>query len=259
MRRFRGASGAVLGTWINALTAGGVLLGTMWGRRPGSPVSSAHQSRLRWLSAGLALVIGGSGIARAMPHKASGAFQWLAVAFLGLILGNLTGRILGLQRRLDTWARSLSLGPRQGAEVDTTIRDTSTLGLLLALSPLLIPASIQEGLEGRWLGLALKSVLDGAALWSWHGSLSPGNRSLSPGRIARLLGPAVVWQAIWTAGPAAAAGWLRFHGLSDPLMLASNLLILCCTPALAGIPRTPQANLLPTLLWIPILAPWLRG
>ena len=250
----------MLGTWINAVTAGGVLLGAVWGRRPSPPVSAAHQSRLRWLSAGLALFIGGGGIARTMPHKASGAFQWLVVALVGLVLGNATGRALGLQRRLDAWARSLSLRPRQGTEVHATIaRDTSTLGLLLALNPLLIPASVQEGLEGRWLGLALKSVLDGAALWSWHGSLSPGNRSLSPGRIARLLGPAVLWQAIWTAGPAAATGWLRSHGLSDPLMLASNLLILCSAPALAGIPRTPQANLLPTLLWIPILALGLRG
>lgn len=243
----------MLGTWINAVTAGGVLLGAVWGRRPAPPLSTAHQSRLRWLTAGLALFIGGGGIARAMPHKASGAFQWLVVALVGLVLGNATGRALGLQRRLDAWARSLSLRPRQGAEVDATIaRDTSTLGLLLALNPLLIPASIQEGLEGRWLGLALKSALDGAALWSW-------NWSLSPGHIVRLLGPVVLWQAIWTAGPAAATGWLRFHGLSDPLMLASNLLILCSAPALAGIPRTPQANLLPTLLWIPILALGLRG
>jgi hypothetical protein len=42
-------------------------------------------------------------------------------------------------------------------------------------------------------------------------------------------------------------------------MLAGDLLILCSAPAVAGFRGTPQANLLPTLLWIPILGRWLAG
>ena len=41
-------------------------------------------------------------------------------------------------------------------------------------------------------------------------------------------------------------------------MLATDLLILCSAPTLAGLRKVPQANLLPTLLWVPLLTFWFR-
>ena len=254
----------MLGHSINAIAAGTGLLASGWVRRRALSGRPVDLLRLRWLAAGVAVLIGGAGLLRDLaPGQPTlpGGLRGAAVALVGLILGNLTGRALGLQRRLDTWARSLARpvgmpdGPADGREGDLA------LGVLMALSPLLIPVTIHEGLGGRWTGLALKSVLDAAALAAWAAANRAGTagRSLSPGRIAGVLGPVVAWQAIWAAGIRAAGPWLTGQGVASPLLLAGDLLVLCSAPAIAGVRGTPQANLLPTLLWIPILGRWLPG
>ena len=254
----------VLGHSINAIAAGTGLLASGWVRRRtlrGRPVDLL---RLRWLGAGAAVMIGGMGLLRDLaPGRATlpGTLRLAAVALVGLILGNLTGRALGLQRRLDTWGRSFA---RPGGKLDATVdgrQGDFSLGVFMALNPLLIPATIHEGLGGRWTGLALKAVLDAAALAAWAAAhhAGPAGRSLPLGRIARVFGPVMLWQATWATGTWATGPWLVRHGLSGPLMLAGDLLILCSAPAVAGFRGTPQANLLPTLLWIPILGRWLAG
>lgn len=72
-------------------------------------------------------------------------------------------------------------------------------------------------------------------------------------------GVILLWQTCWTAGAAALASWLQAQGVSDALMTACSLLILCSAPAIAGVRRAALANLLPALVWIPALAFWLRG
>lgn len=206
-------------------------------------------------AAGLALLIGGTGIAHTLPHSISGAIRFLGIAVVGLLLGNLTGRILGLQRRLDLWGRALSGHLPTPSEKPTRFSGALAMGVLLALNPLLIPAAIQDGLEHRWIGLALKSALDAIALHAWVRSLSPIRWSLS----LVVLGVILLWQSAWTVGSASAADWLHSPGISNSVMLASSLLILCSAPAVAGIRRAALANLLPTLVWIPLLNFWLRS
>lgn len=243
----------MLGSWINAMTAAGALMGARWG----APVPSTATSigRLRWGVAGLAVALGGSGLARALPSPGDGILRFLGIAGAGLVLGNLTGRALGLQRRLDAWGKGLSTAPPGGPTDALEARNARSLGLLMALNPLLIPASIQEGLDGRWQGLALKSILDGAALLSWGRSFASGP---SPDLVARVFVPVAAWQALWTAGATAAAGGFLTGNSAAPLMLATDLLILCSAPTLAGLRKVPQANLLPTLLWVPLLTFWFR-
>ena len=255
--------GDVLGHCINVVAAGAALLGAGWIRRRVSRERLPEPARLRWLAAGVAVLVGGSGLLRALaqgPVHVTGGLRLLGLALAGLILGNLTGRALGLQRRLDAWGRSLARPTVTPGPSTDSRRADFCLGVLLALNPLVIPASIQDALEGRWTGLALKSALDAATLLSWAaGPLEGASSGLSPAGVARLVGPVAVWQAAWTGAAAAAAGALATRGLSTPLMLATDLLILCSAPAIAGIRGTPQANLLPTLLWMPILHGWMRG
>ncbi|MFM8878214.1 MAG: DUF554 family protein [Verrucomicrobiota bacterium] len=243
----------MLGSWINAMTVAGALLGA----RCGVPVPSTATgiSRLRWGVAGLSVALGGSGIARALPSPGDGTLRFLAIAGAGLVLGNLTGRALGLQRRLDAWGKGVTTPRPEDCAKSTETRNALSLGLLLALNPLLIPAAIQEGLEGRWQALALKSILDGAALLSWCRGFATDP---SPGLVARVTIPVAAWQALWTAGAAAAASGFLAGGSAAPLMLATDLLLLCSAPTIAGLRKVPHANLLPTLLWVPLLTTWFR-
>lgn len=251
------SAGDVLGSCINALAAAGALLGSGWARRRASRGLPFDAPRLRWLAAGVAVLLGGWGILAGAPPELQGRLRLGTVLLLGLVLGNLTGRWLGLQKRLDAWARSARRPPTPaGPRGDPRDWDLS-LGVLLALNPLLIPASIQEGLGGLWPALALKSVLDAAGLQAWAAAAGTTPQGLSPGRIARVTGPVVLWQAAWTISASTLAGWLTLHGASAPLLRAADLLLLCSAPAIAGIRGTPQANLVPTLLWVPILSRWL--
>lgn len=243
----------MLGTWINAAAGVGALL---WARRPlGRDYEPPGSGRFRWGAAGLATLIGGTGIVHTLPTPMSGAMQYLSMALVGLLLGNLTGRILGLQRGLDAWGRNLSSHLPVPTGKPTDVRGALSIGALLALNPLLIPSAVQDGLEHRWVGLALKAALDAVALHAWIRSLSPIPWSLS----LLMLAVVLLWQTCWTAGAAALAGWLQAQGIADALMTASSLLILCSAPAIAGVRRAALANLLPTLVWIPALTFWLRG
>lgn len=243
----------MLGTWINAAVGIGALL---WARRPlGTENRPPDSGRFRWGAAGLAALIGATGIAHTLPTSMSGAFRSLGLALVGLLLGNLTGRILGLQRGLDTWGRNLSHHLPGPTGKPAGVPGALSIGVLLALNPLLIPSAVQDGLEHRWFGLALKAALDAVALHAWIRSLSPIRWSLS----LLMLAVVLLWQACWTAGAASLAGWLQTRGVSEALMTACSLLILCSAPAIAGVRRAALANLLPTLVWIPVLTHWLRG
>ena len=253
LNRFWRSSLDVLGTWINAAVGIGALL---WARRTLDTENRPPDSgRFRWGAAGLAALIGATGIAHTLPTSISGAFRSLGLALVGLLLGNLTGRILGLQRGLDTWGRNLSHHLPGPTGKPAGVPGALSIGVLLALNPLLIPSAVQDGLEHRWFGLALKAALDAVALHAWIRSLSPIRWSLS----LLMLAVVLLWQACWTAGAAALAGWLQTRGVSEALMTACSLLILCSAPAIAGVRRAALANLLPTLVWIPVLTHWLRG
>lgn len=249
---FQRSSPAVLGTWINAAAGLGALL---WARRPlGIENPPPNPVRFRWGAAGLSVLIGGSGIAHTLPHSISGSIRFLGVAVVGLLLGHLSGKMLGLQRRLDLRGRTLSSQLPTPSGPPPRLSGALAMGALLALNPLLIPAAIQDGLDHRWFGLALKSALDALAIHAWFRSLSPVRWSLP----LAVLGVILFWQSVWTVGAASAANWLHSWGIFDAVMLASSLLILCSAPAIAGIRRAALANLLPTLIWIPLLTFLLR-
>ena len=107
-------------------------------------------------------------------------------------------RILGLQRGLDAWGRNLSRHLPSPTGKPAGVPGALSIGVLLALNPLLIPSAVQDGLEHRWFGLALKAALDAVALHAWIRSLSPIRWSLS----LLMLAVVLLWQACWTAGAA---------------------------------------------------------
>ncbi|MFM7556097.1 MAG: hypothetical protein ACKPAH_12490, partial [Verrucomicrobiota bacterium] len=86
--------GDVLGHCINVVAAGAALLGAGWIRRRVSRERLPEPARLRWLAAGAAVLVGGSGLLRALaqgPVHVTGGLRLVGLALAGLILGNLTG------------------------------------------------------------------------------------------------------------------------------------------------------------------------
>jgi len=232
------------GTAINVAV---ILVAMVLARAGASGPPPVAAQRLRWFLAGLALYAGAVGILAVLEGPAAGLFRILAIAFASLLLGNITGRLLKLQGHLQTLGLRLTpLLPRPNGSVHGTVRWAS-LGVMLALNPLAVPAAVQDGLEHRWLGLAVKSILDAVSIAAYGRTLT-----WTGGGIVLLV--IAGWQSVWSVGALACTGWLAAHGLRDPVLAEAGLLLVCAVPAIAGMRRANLADLTPGLFWAAALA-----
>jgi uncharacterized membrane protein YqgA involved in biofilm formation len=242
------------GTFLNAalLLAGIVLV------RLGVSAPPGHVAlRLRWPLAGAALFAGGETLLRTLEScTGPQALRLLALTLISLILGNVVGRGLGLQRRLTILGTTLTprlprLGENsaapQAAPGETAARAWIALGILLALNPLTIPSSVLDGLDQRILGLVLKTILDLLALASF------GRRLPVAGGLW-ILAVQFIWQAFWSGGSLAIAPFLQRAAIADAVTMEAGILLVCAVPALAGIRKAHLADLLPSLPLAALLA-----
>ena len=247
------------GTFLNAAVLfAGIVLVRLGVSAP--PANVALQ--LRWPLAGAALFAGGETLLRALEScTGTQALRLLALTLISLILGNLVGRGLGLQRRLTTLGTTLTprlprLGEasedRQAAPGESSARAWIALGILLALNPLTIPASVLDGLDHRILGLVLKTILDLLALASF------GRRLPIAGGLCVLM-VQFIWQACWSGGSLAIAPFLQRAAIADAVGMEAGILLVCAVPALAGIRKAHLADLLPSLPMAALLALLWKG
>ena len=229
---------------ITAIALAGALF------RAGVPTPSGPQAAsLRWPLAGATLAVGVSilyGHLQAMP-LAQG-IRWLGLVAVSLMAGHLTGRGLGLQRRLGAWGGTLAGRiPRISPATGLPEGSWATLGILLALNPLTIPGALADGLQPMPWALAIKAVLDVVAVAA-YGPRAPA------GGILALIGVQAAWQGLWTALAFGLRSMPLPSGSVEALAGETGLLIVCTVPAVAGIRKANLADLLPSLVWAPVLA-----
>lgn len=254
--RFRSIPAPMTGTFLNAaMLLTGIVLVRMGVSAPPANVAL----RLRWPLAGAALFAGGEPLVRHLETcTGPQALRLLALTLVSLVLGNLVGRGLGLQRRLAVWGTCLTQRlPRVGeisadrrtAPVESSASGWFGLGILLALNPLTIPSSVLDGLDNRILGLSLKTILDLLALASF------GRRLPIAGGLW-VLAVQFIWQGLWSGGSLAIAPLLQRSAIANAVSMEAGILMVCAVPALAGIRKAHLADLLPSLPMAAFLA-WL--
>ncbi len=247
------------GTLLNAAVLfAGIVLVRLGVSAP--PAKVALQ--LRWPLAGGALFAGGEALLSTLESRTGPqAVRLLALTLISLILGNLVGRGLGLQRRLTALGTNLTprlprLGEtstdRLAAPVESSARAWIALGILLALNPLTIPSSVLDGMDHRILGLVLKTILDLLALTSF------GRRLPVAGGLW-VLAVQFIWQAFWSGGSLAIAPFLQRAAVADAVNMEAGILLVCAVPALAGIRKAHLADLLPSLPMAALLALLWKG
>jgi uncharacterized membrane protein YqgA involved in biofilm formation len=94
-----------------------------------------------------------------------------------LILGALTGEMLGIEDRLQSLGQALEKRFSQDAETGAGskfIRGFMVASLLYCIGPMAILGSIQDGLTGDYNLLAVKSTLDGFASLAFASTLGIG-------------------------------------------------------------------------------------
>ncbi len=235
----------MLGPLLNAVAIGaGALMGAVW--REGPAPTLQHRLRIAvtasTLAISLLMVFKGFTVGSVKPLGS------LAIALLSLSLGNLTGRLLGLQRRL-----SLALewsGLPRGTSGSTPL-PWSAVTMVFALNPLGFVGAVGNGALLLWHPLALKAVLDALAAW---GFVAAGSRG-------------VAWSALptlaFTGTLSLGAGFLARHGLGasslTTLQFLCGFLVLLLVPTVYGWKRVALANYLPSLILAPLLTRWWMG
>ncbi len=232
------------GTAINAAL---LIVVTLIARSGFPPISASRSNQFRWLLAGLALYSGISALYEALEAARGSLFRLLAIVFLALLLGNLGGRLMGLQKQLNRLGIQFTKQFPSPRSLQNSAWSWLSLGVVLALNPMTLPAAIQEGLGGRWQSLVVKSVLDAATMLSF-------GRSLTWTGCGLIIGVIGMWQSFWSLSASLTLGWLKSHGMFDAVLAEAALMVICTVPAIAGIRRASLADLTPALPCAALLA-----
>lgn len=177
----------------------------------------------------------------------------LAVVVLALLLGSLTGKLLRLQKASNNLGRH-ARERMAAAKSDAPNRFSdgfSTCALLFCVAPLATLGAVADGLSGYYSPLIVKAVMDGlatmglVAVWGWGVTLAALPVFAYQGTLSLLV--------LRFAEP-----FLREHGLVAAVNATGGLLIFCVGLLIYEARRIEVANYLPSLIYAPLLAWWLR-
>lgn len=219
-----------LGTLINmgavaAGTSAGVMLGNRLPPRARETVMD-----------GLGLLTSVLGITLALET------QNFLIVMGAVLLGGLTGEALGIERRLQ-WLGDF-FQSRLRSSSSTFSEGFVTASLVFCVGPMAILGSIEDGLRSSVHILAVKSVLDGFAALAFAASLGWG------------VGLSILSLLLYQGGITLGAGMVE-TALTDPMITeltaTGGILILAIGLRLLNVRQVRVANLLPGLLYAPLL------
>jgi len=232
----------VIGAFLNAL---GILLGSLLGLVRREPVSPRIQAQFKSaLGAGTAFC----GLQLLWLNVGGSAFtvlKQLFLAGLALVLGNLLGRLLALQKisnRLGRHAAGLL-----GSAVTKPVDGFAAVTILFCAAPLGLVGAVTDGLENYFFPLVLKAVMDGLAMTSFV--------KMCRWPVALVAVPVF----LFLNGLAVIVHTFVLPKLATPEMVhainaAAGLLICSMTLVILEVRRVELANYLPALFLAPILS-----
>jgi uncharacterized membrane protein YqgA involved in biofilm formation len=241
----------MVGTWINV---GTVVAGTVLGRALGERLKPETQSTVTSVLGCVTAILGiqsameRPGVLEAAPLPARLGF--FLVVLLSVLFGALIGEAMdieGLLQRLGQFAED-----RLGQSGSDFGKGFVVASLLFCVGPMTVLGSFQDGLQGDYKLLAIKSVLDGfaamafAAALGWGVLLSAVTVLVIQGGLTLSAGTVQPWLTDVMVGTMTAAGGI--------LLLALGLRLL-------EVKAIRVANLLPALVLAPLLvaaANWVK-
>ena len=237
-----------IGAFLNAL---GILLGGLFGLARREPLSARAQIffrnalgaatvlfalRLVWVSVNGTILL---------------CLKQFFLAVLAVVLGNLLGKLLGLQKisnRLGRFATRLL----SSAETNAARRAADSFcacTILFWAAPLGLLGAVVDGLSGYFYLLAIKAAMDGLAMASFVKMFRwPVAMSAVP--VFALLGFITLVCQLY------ALPFLKSHQLVDSVNAAAGLVACAIAPVIFQTRKVELANYLPALAVAPLLA-WL--
>ena len=243
-----------LGTIINvasiiAGSAVGVLLGSRLPERTNRTVTEALGL--------LTLVLAGLNLTSLTDKSfvaASGQVGTFMIVIFAMLFGTITGSLLGVERRLESFGGWLQQRLSRGREQSSEARERFITGyvdasLIFAIGPMAILGSIADGTDHDPNTLIIKAILDGFACIAFAASLGWGvaASSLTVG----------IWQGLITL-VAAVAGAFIPGAMIAAITATGGVLMLAISIRLLGLKPIAVADMLPALAFAPLLT-WLVG
>src|SRR5437762_9159616 len=185
------------------LNAAAILLGGIVGLTAIKQPSLVHQTALRILLGAFTVYAGLSATWQSVNGSFPQVLKQLTIVLLALMLGNLTGKLLRVQKSLNHLGQ-YAKEKISGARPDSPRRFNDgfvTCSILFCFAPLAILGALQDGLAGNFKPLAVKAAMDGLAtmafvtLFGWSGMLSVIPVIAWQGTLALLAQMAQPWRA----------------------------------------------------------------
>lgn len=237
-----------IGAFLNAV---GILLGAIFGLARRKPVSARTQIFFRNALGAATIFLG----LRLAWLNLGGTFlncaKQIFLALLAVILGNLLGKMLRLQKisnRLGHHASNLIAGAqKKSSRNDADGFNTCTI--LFCAAPLGIVGAIADGLSGYFWLLAVKAAMDALAMTSFV-KIFRWPAAMSAFAVLLFFG-AITFVCQFYAAP-----FLDSHHLTNSINVAAGFIALAVAIVIFGTRKVELANYLPALVVAPLLA-WL--
>jgi len=237
----------VIGTAINALA---ILVGGAVGLASASQIPLRRQQNIRVVLGAFAVFFGLRALWIGIGMPGSQRLRNFAVVLVALMLGKLTGHLLGIQRGLNRIGRHAKqqYETAPGAASPRFADGFITGTIVYVLAPLATLGAVQDGLLGDFRGLAVKAVMDGLAAMAFA-------RTFGWSVLASAL-PLVAYQGTLTLVVRAVAPDLEHSLLLGPLYAASGFILFTVALVILQLRKTEVSDYFPALVYAAVLS-WL--
>ena len=243
----------MLGTFINA---GAIVLGGIIGLMF-KPLSAKQQAQLKTLLGVSAVFFGLKLVWESLSGSIRQMLAQLGIVTLAMILGNLTGKLLHLQKtsnRLGKYA-SLQITNRRTGMMNRFNDGFTVCALLFCLAPLAWLGSVHDGLSGYYYPLVVKGAMDGLACMTFVTMFGPGV-ILAALPVMALQGTITLLCTNY-ALPYLDAHSVTEHGLVNSVNATGGMLLSCIGLLIFELKKIPVTDYLPSLIYAPLLTWWL--
>jgi uncharacterized membrane protein YqgA involved in biofilm formation len=237
-----------IGAFLNAV---GILLGGLFGLARRKPLSARAQDFLRRGLGMFTIFFGLQLVWLSINGTFLSCLKQIFIALLALTLGNLTGKLLRLQKfsnRLGRYAGNLIASAQSNAPRQI-LDGFSACSILLCAAPLGLLGAVTDGLSGYFYFLAIKAAMDGLAMTSFV-KIFRWPAALSAIPVFVFLG-AISFACQFYAKP-----FLDLNGLAGSVNAAAGFITCAVALVIFEIRKIELANYLAALAVAPLLA-WL--
>ncbi len=236
------------------LNAAGIIIGGAIGLARTTPLTPQTQNFFKLMLGAMTLIFGLRLTWLSVGGTAGSTFKQLVIAMLALVLGNLLGKLLRLQKasnRLGQYARKLIEAHRPN-DPHRFSNGLNACAILFCAAPLGMLGALQDGLPtvagatGYYQVLVVKAVMDGLAMLGFVALFGAG-------AIVAALPVFVFLGTITLACQVYLEPFLRTHGLLDSVNAVGGLVVCTVGVVIFEIRRVDLTDYLPALVVAPVI------